>query len=374
MATFLTEQVKAYVGEQIDQGRFEIGSLLPDTNEIAEATGCSFGTAKRALVQLAQQGVLQRIPRKGTRVVRNPGLDLGRICLLQSHDAHANGLLVEPIFSALSQIGASVDVVPFSEDSSVTLDRCRHLRGRPNPAECLVSLSTKSLSPQGATILRQVRGLFDRRIQFSVEGINPAFDDQAQWVGLDDPAECRAVMEYLLGLGHRRIAVDAGLTVSENGPLHTKAEICRHMIEMAGGECVPIYFFETRVESLPELFRARGITAYWAHIDYQAFKTVNELHRAGVDIPGEITVIGRNDTPWCRESRPMLTSVSWDPPAVAAAITAAVRRQAEEPDMVAGSVTRVAPKLVPRDSSGPVPQGRRVNRKQAAVSRSVGAS
>ena len=357
MASSLIDQARAYVSQQIGQGRFGVGSLLPATEEIAAAVGCSFGTADRALFLLAQQGVLQRIPRKGTMVVKHPGLDLGRICLLLSHDAHANGLLVEPIFSALSQIGASVDVVPFLEDSSVTLDRCRHLRGRPNPAECLVALSTKSLSPQGATILHQVRGLFERRIQFSPEGVYPFVDSTATWVGLDDPAECRAVMEHLLRLGHRRIAVDAGGIPSERGSLHTKAEICRHMIEMAGGECVPVYFFETRVDALPDLFRARGVTAYWAHIDYQAFKVVNELHRVGVDIPGDITVIGRNDTPWCLEARPTLTSVSWDPPAVAEAIVAAVRRMAEEPARASGSETFVAPKLVARESSGPAPKG-----------------
>lgn len=357
MAANRLEQAKAYVTGEIAAGRFPVGSWLPDTGVIASSVGCGFGTANQALAMLAQAGILRRVPRKGTRVVKDPRLDLGRICLLQSLDAHSNGLLVEPIFKALSEVGTSVDVVPFSEDSSVTLDRCRHLRGRPKPADCLVSLASKSTSPQGATILRQVRELFARRIQFSPEGVYPFVDNTATWVGLDDPVECRAVMEYLLGLGHRRIAVDAGMTASEKGPLHTKAEFCRHMVEMVGGECVPIHFCETRVESLPELFRTRGITAYWAHMDYQAFKTINELHRAGVDIPGEITVIGRNDTPWCLEARPTLTSVSWDPPAVAEAIVAVVRRQVEEPDQVAGSVTFVSPKLVARESSGPAPKG-----------------
>jgi len=357
MAANRLEQARSYVVQQIVAGQFPVGSWLPPIEDIASSAGCSFCTANQALAMLGSEGILRRVPRKGSMVVKHPGLDLGRICLLQSHDAHANGLLVEPIFSALSQAGASVDVVPFSEDSPVTLDRCRHLRARPRPSDCLVSLASRSLSPRGEETLRQVRSLFDRRIQFSPEGVYPFVDSTATWVGLDDPAECRAVMEHLLRLGHRRIAVDAGGIPSERGSLHTKAEICRHMIEMAGGECVPVYFFETRVDALPDLFRARGVTAYWAHIDYQAFKVVNELHRVGVDIPGDITVIGRNDTPWCLEARPTLTSVSWDPPAVAEAIVAAVRRMAEEPARASGSETFVAPKLVARESSGPAPKG-----------------
>ena len=356
MAANRLEQAKDYVISEITSGRFEVGSWLPDTGEIASSAGCGFGTANQALALLAQAGVLRRVPRKGTMVTKNPRHDLGRVCLLQSLDAHTNGLLVEPIFTALSQSGANVDVVPFSEDSPVTFDRCRHLRGLAHPAECLVSLASKSLSSQGETILRQVRELFDRRVQFTLEGVMPALDSQAVWVGLDDPADCRAVMDYLLGLGHRCIAVDAGLSAASFSFLQPKAEVCRHMIEMAGGEFVPVYFGATPIEALPDFFRARGVTAYWAHMDFHAFKAINELHRAGVDVPGEISVIGHNDTPWCRDARPRLTSVSWDPPAVAAAIATAVRRLVDEPDQAAGGVTFIAPKLVVRESSGPAPR------------------
>lgn len=353
----LTEQVKTTIVDHILAGRFPVGDTIPSMDEIAQAADCSVGTVNLALLELAREGVVRRIRRKGTVVVRHPKRYLGRVCLLQSADAHTNQLLVEPIFSELTRAGYTVDVVPASDDPAITVERCESLRRQPDPAQTLISLFTPGqvgVTANQAGKLEAIHSTYPRRIRFfdlPCRDLDPA----AHWITMDWMEMARQVMEHFLGNGHRRIAVAAGLQPLENGPVSEEAEFCRHLVEMAGGTVTPVYFGPPHYEeTLPAQFRRHGITAYWAITDYEALRAVNELHRAGVDVPGTISVVGRNDTPWCREVRPALSTVSWDPPAVARAIAGTLQDLRGEKTPRPTRTVTVKPRLVVRESSGPV--------------------
>ena len=62
-------------------------------------------------------------------------------------------------------------------------------------------------------------------------------------------------------------------------------------------------------ERLPEI---RRFTAVFAVSDYYAVDLIRFLQSSGVDIPGEISVCGFDDTPLCGLVYPSLTSVHQD--------------------------------------------------------------
>ncbi|HEY8346206.1 MAG TPA: GntR family transcriptional regulator [Symbiobacteriaceae bacterium] len=66
--TPLYAQIKAYLEEQIRQGRLRPGDRVPSEAELAHQFGVSRITSKHALFLLAQEGLIYRIPGKGSFV------------------------------------------------------------------------------------------------------------------------------------------------------------------------------------------------------------------------------------------------------------------------------------------------------------------
>jgi DNA-binding transcriptional regulator YhcF (GntR family) len=62
-------QVKAGLLAQISNGAFAPGQPIPTERELAESLGLSRLTVRRSIVELAQQGLLRRIPGRGTFII-----------------------------------------------------------------------------------------------------------------------------------------------------------------------------------------------------------------------------------------------------------------------------------------------------------------
>ena len=60
--------VKTFVLNEIRQGRWRPGDLIPKEQELATRFNCARMTAHRALRELAEEGVVERRRRSGTRV------------------------------------------------------------------------------------------------------------------------------------------------------------------------------------------------------------------------------------------------------------------------------------------------------------------
>jgi len=77
-------------------------------------------------------------------------------------------------------------------------------------------------------------------------------------------------------------------------------------------------------------------------------------------VPQDVSIVGRNDTPWSRECTPLLTTVSLNPEGTAAALLDCLEKQRLHPGSIPfGSVIRVLPKLMVRESTGPAPKAAR---------------
>jgi LacI family transcriptional regulator len=132
-------------------------------------------------------------------------------------------------------------------------------------------------------------------------------------VGIDERAGGRALAQHLASLGHRRIGFI-------NGPVEHRAAALRYdgfrdALRAAGIEQEPWrttgdFTFKSGVEAAEKLLReSPKVTAIACANDDMAAGVMLALHRAGVEIPGDVSVTGFDDTPMSEIVWPPLTTI-----------------------------------------------------------------
>jgi DNA-binding LacI/PurR family transcriptional regulator len=346
----LTDQVVRHVTEHIRSGHFAEGTVLPPVATLARTVKCSPETVKRALRRLAQAGVIKGIQRRGTMVLRRPSL--GLVCLLLSPDEHTNILFQQRVCNALFAADYDVDVVAGGQAPARTRAWFqRVLSGGRGPAG-LVTLGADYVTGEAATECADVMARFPRRVCYSLDSTAPADPGAVNWVTTDPQAQAKLVVQHLLQLGHRRIAAFAEHVPGryDRSVTAQAARYCQDLLDVAGGQFFPFYA-ATGMEGLIRLIREQGATAYWDLNDSRGVCTLNHFYRAGLRVPEDVSVVGRNDTPWSLQAVPPLTSVSLNPDGVAAAVARVLTAPAADRQ----PVILIEPKLMVRGSTGPCP-------------------
>jgi DNA-binding LacI/PurR family transcriptional regulator len=155
----------------------------------------------------------------------------------------------------------------------------------------------------------------------------PVTADGVDVVRVADDEGVAQVVDHLAGRGHRRIAyVDGG-----RGPIAgaRRRGYERAMRRRGLGEHVQVVGGDPGEESGA---RAAGTlfgpgahpTAVATYNDASAVGLLDALLRAGVDVPGEVSVVGYDDSPLSRLAHIDLTSVSQDSPQLTRLAVAAV--------------------------------------------------
>ncbi len=173
-------------------------------------------------------------------------------------------------------------------------------------------------------------------------------------VRADDAQGIQAVVDHLVGLGHRGIAhVDGGTGVIAAGRRRAYgAAVRRHGLRplvLRGGLTEDL-----GARALDTLDPNAGITAVLAFNDRTAVGVMDRLERGGSAVPRDMSVTGFDDSILARHSRIDLTTVSQAPGEQARlAVETALER------LDGGRVTRretlLVPTLIIRGSTGPAP-------------------
>ncbi|WP_188151842.1 LacI family DNA-binding transcriptional regulator [Teredinibacter waterburyi] len=142
----------------------------------------------------------------------------------------------------------------------------------------------------------------------------PQLANRCVW--LDNEAGARKITEYLLSHGHKDIAVVTSIYANNDPATRlngvTKAlaeaglELAKHNIEsatanMRGGE--------DAVKALLE--KGCKFTALIAYNDLMAVGAMNALQDAGIDVPGEVSVVGFDNLYVSKACRPNLTTMEY---------------------------------------------------------------
>ena len=132
-------------------------------------------------------------------------------------------------------------------------------------------------------------------------------------VSINDFEASRAMTRHLLGLGHRRIAfINGHPNQTASGQRFrgfiegmTEAGLSVDTDQVAQG-----YFtYRSGLEAAEKLLDTFHPTAIFASNDDMAAATMAVTHRKGLDVPGDVSVAGFDDTPLATTVWPELTTV-----------------------------------------------------------------
>lgn len=184
----------------------------------------------------------------------------------------------------------------------------------------------------------------------------PRTDTGLPAVGTDDLAAVVSAVDYLVALGHRRIARVSGLPALD----HTQVRIAAFREAMAGHGITDAQVVETDFSweegatvTRSLLSRRDRPTAIMFDNDVMAVAALNVAQEMGVGVPTELSIVAGDDSQLCVLVRPALTALSWDIQAYGVHTARALLQMIDghKPE----SYQETAARLVVRASTGPPP-------------------
>ncbi|QPL04640.1 LacI family DNA-binding transcriptional regulator [Actinomyces respiraculi] len=179
---------------------------------------------------------------------------------------------------------------------------------------------------------------------------------RGQCVMTDDAAGTRMAMRHLVSQGHTRIGLLLG--DRHHYPSLIKYEAARSFAKEAGLDLLDeatvwtTYGFESGRDAALR-FGEQGVTALLCASDQLALGAVRALRSLGLDVPGDVSVIGYDDSSWLPYTSPALTTVRQSVDAMSRTAVDALLRCAQDPALLDQRRDLVfEPELVVRESTG----------------------
>jgi DNA-binding LacI/PurR family transcriptional regulator len=179
-------------------------------------------------------------------------------------------------------------------------------------------------------------------------------------IGVDNGAGIGKLMDHLIALGHRRIAFIGGIFVEGRliGDIGERRTAFLERAAAAGLETPDGYIRDAPntlsggAGALRELMALpKPPTAVVASTDVLAIGALHTACVMGLDVPGDVSVVGFDDLPMAEYATPSLTTIRMPTAEMAAAgVKAAI---AEDEGEDATTLQILEPQIVVRESSGP---------------------
>ncbi|HLI07638.1 MAG TPA: LacI family DNA-binding transcriptional regulator [Ktedonobacteraceae bacterium] len=180
----------------------------------------------------------------------------------------------------------------------------------------------------------------------------------ATYVKSDNIEGARQVTQYLLALGHRRIALVTGLTTDLSG----LERLLGYQQALAEAAITPDaglvrqsgWNVDEAYESARALLAERhDFTAIVAGSDFMAIGILRALTEQGLRVPEDVSLTGFDDIDFCQYTVPQLTTVRQDRVAMGRGAVQQLIAMIEEKEEISPLV--LPTQLVVRNSTGPVP-------------------
>ncbi len=172
---------------------------------------------------------------------------------------------------------------------------------------------------------------------FVLVGRPPSHYQDVNWVDAENERHTREAVEYLLALGHRRVAFvggDPDVAVTAERLRGYRAALAAANIPHCPSWVDFGYFAEDggfqAVQRMIQLGDERP-TAYYAANDLMAIGVMRALRERGICVPGEVSVIGTNNSPEAAHVYPGLTTVQVPYAEMAAAALRILLKHIENP-------------------------------------------
>lgn len=258
-------------------------------------------TRDKVLAAMAQLGYS---PNRAARALRNGSF--GTIGLL-THRYERTGevLTTDSVVKASAHEGYTVTLLNIEADAAAAEDWENAAHRISNQAiDGLIIIRAEEATPETLTLPTRIPvAVSDSRLV----GHYPA-------VTADQSQGARDATRHLLALGHRQVHHIAGPTDSEPAQLRRRA--WERTLEQADIAPPPVWQGDWTPRSGYEIggliARDPEVTAVFCANDEMAFGLVRALHEAGLDVPGDVSVVGFDGIALGEYVHPPLTTVRQD--------------------------------------------------------------
>jgi GntR family transcriptional regulator of arabinose operon len=357
--------VAAQIQARIDAGAFVPGEALPVEQELAEQFGVNRLTLRKAVGLLVADGIVLRRSGSGT-FVQPPaarGARKGSVLYVGSTTDHFFQAFYEALCREAARSGKGITAFTPAA-SPEALQQLARLAASHNRLICMEAHWEKVRDAVPRDVHVTLVSGFDS-LDRADNGDRPTYA-----VSTDTYRAVKLAVEYLAGLGHRRIGyVDAGQAVGgdpmvgivpagrapylgyraglqECGLTETGILAVPHKLLIGAEFEEPHYRYFShhfrRFDPLPTAFVCVG--------DFRAGPLLRVLRERRLRVPEDVSMIGIGNTPWAQAFDPPLTSVCLGE----AELARLALMLNEEPDPGTTRVVRVDPELVVRKSTGVV--------------------
>ncbi|GIG86404.1 LacI family DNA-binding transcriptional regulator [Plantactinospora endophytica] len=200
---------------------------------------------------------------------------------------------------------------------------------------------------------RRLPVLAELRLPAVVIG-GPGEDGGPDYVWSDESVALAEVLEYLVALGHRRIARVGGLPGLRHTEIRTQAfgAVCRRLGLERTTTVSSDYSGEEGARATRRLLSsADRPTAIVYDNDVMAIAGLSVAQEMGLTVPSDVSIVAWDDSPLCQLVHPSLTALSRDIPAYGA--HAAGRLLAAIAGQPLGDFQDETAHLIPRGSTAP---------------------
>ena len=310
-----------YFRERILDGRLPEGTRLPTELALAAEHQISRDTVRQALALLVDEGLLERVPRRGTFVKQSSPME--KVEANQSNDKRIGLVLNRPPASQLNMdILIGVEQAAKSHGYHVSFTYAEENQAQ--QARDIARLLNSRV--QGLIIFPVSNSMHDESILHLQEEQVPFVlidryipDIEADYVGPDNIGGGYRATEHLLILGHKRIA----FMKSYDDTLQTTSVRDRwegyrkalHEYNIPYDESLLVPQTDTPKIAMRECYeaflsRADRPGAVFAVNDIVALELMKTAQHLGIHIPQDLALVGFDDLSYAAHLSPPLTTVA----------------------------------------------------------------
>lgn len=301
--------------EQILSGRIQAGEKLPSENELSAAYQISRQTVRKALSMLQSAGYIYAEHGRGTFCSK-----LARHTHTSKNIAVVTTYLSDYIFPRVIQ---GIDSVLTAKGYSIILKNTRN--SRTQEARCLEELLQKDIDgiivePSKSQVYCNHMNLYRKLDEYQIpyvfiQGYFSQLKDKSH-VLMDDCKGGYLVTQYLISLGHRKIA---GVFKSDDMQGQNRHKGYALALREAGipynPDLVVWYYTEDRkihpYESIREISKTPGcMDAVVCYNDQTALAVIRALRENGLRIPEDISVTGYDNSRIADQEGLQLTTIA----------------------------------------------------------------
>lgn len=307
------ELVKDYVKHLIKEDIVTFGGKLPSEHELMDKFKVSRQTIRQAFSELTSEGLIYKEQGKGT--FSNYRKEAKQKQIVAVLTTYITGYVFPGIISGIEQaLSDEGYMMLLSNTNNIKEREAQYLTSiLEHNVVGLIMEPTKSARPN--TNLKLLEDIRSKGIKFVF--LNALYDDfESSYVLLDDYKGGFIATEYLIQLGHRRIA---GIfkTDDKQGVNRKKGFIAA--MEKYGAAVDPDFIGEYETSNMydfPYMFaqsllrRENRPTAFFCYNDQYAMMVLQAIHDRGLKVPDDISIVGYDDSISIMQSDVKLTTIS----------------------------------------------------------------